>query len=292
MVTFNLGLAGRFSGESTPNGLVFISYDKRGFLYPTSLYSTYLAQGGAAQSALSEIGKPMRNVFAQINSSRLDEVVTVHYHYGIRDWWVVSFPTSASQDLPQTWVYDFLGKVWFQLQRGFSSLNVFEVSEGDLVLIGGGVDGNSYVIDDQTGTYSTDTALPVATWQPALVNFGDDEHAHVVVALSWNLILRHERIRRNEVHAVPVDVLLWPSRRQRCCLNVASFTKLIPVAGYNFSGGGVIALQSEFPSAVYQQRPTVTCAGNGNADCSTFTPIGQRLRHRLHSTHSFALNRR
>ena len=180
MVTFNLGLAGRFSGESTPNGLVFISYDKRGFLYPTSLYSTYLAQGGAAQSALSEIGKPMRNVFAQINSSRLDEVVTVHYHYGIRDWWVVSFPTSASQDLPQTWVYDFLGKVWFQLQRGFSSLNVFEVSEGDLVLIGGGVDGNSYVIDDQTGTYSTDTALPVATWQPALVNFGDDENAHVV----------------------------------------------------------------------------------------------------------------
>src|SRR5271166_435560 len=66
MVTFNLGLAGRFAGESTPNGLAFISYDKRGFLYPTSLYSTYLAQGGAAQSALSEIGKPMRKVFANI----------------------------------------------------------------------------------------------------------------------------------------------------------------------------------------------------------------------------------
>ena len=180
MVTFNLGLAGRFAGESTPNGLAFVSYDKRAFLYPTSLYSTYLAQGGAAQSALSEIGKPARNVLAQIPASRLDEVVSKHYHYGIRDWWVVSFPTSTTQDLPQTWVYDFPGKVWFQLQRGFSSLNVMEVSEGALVLVGGGVDGKSYVIDDQTGTYSYTGNLPVATWQPALVNFGDDEHAHVV----------------------------------------------------------------------------------------------------------------
>ena len=180
MVTFNVGLAGRFAGLSTPNGLAFMSYDKRAFLYPTSLYSTYLAQGGAAQSALSEIGKPMRNVFAQIASSRLDEVVTCHYHYGIRDWWVVSFPTSATQDLPQTWVYDFMGKSWFQLQRGFSSLNVMEVSYGNLVLIGGGVDGNTYVIDDQTGTYAPTGNLPVATWQPALINFGDDENAHVV----------------------------------------------------------------------------------------------------------------
>ena len=179
MVTFALGLAGRFAGQSTPNGLAFMSYDKRAFLYPTSLYSTYLAQGGAAQSALTEIGKPMRNVFAQIPSSRLDEVVSVHYHYGIRDWWVVCFPTSASSDVPQTYVWDFQAKVWFQLQRGFCSVNVFEVSEGALVLIGGDASGNTWVIDDQTGTYSYSGNLPVATWQPALINFGNAEIAHV-----------------------------------------------------------------------------------------------------------------
>ena len=179
MVTFALGAAGRFAGQSTPNGLAFMSYDKRGFLYPTSLYSTYLAQGGAAQSALTEIGKPMRNVFAQIPSTRLDEVVSIHYHYGIRDWWVVCFPTSATSDVPQTYVWDFQGKVWFQLQRGFCSLGVFEVSEGALVLVGGDASGNTWVIDDQTGTYSYTGNLPVATWQPALINFGNEEIAHV-----------------------------------------------------------------------------------------------------------------
>ena len=179
MVTFALGLAGRFAGQSTPNGLAFMTYDKRAFLYPTSLYSTYLAQGGAAQSAITEIGKPMRNVFTQIPTTRLDEVVAVHYHYGIRDWWVVAFPTSATSDVPQAWVWDFQGKVWFQLQRGFCSLQVFEVSEGALVLIGGDSAGNTWVIDDQTGTYSYSGNLPISTWQPALINFGNPGIAHV-----------------------------------------------------------------------------------------------------------------
>ena len=179
MVTFDLGAAGRFAGTSTPNGLVFGSYDKRAFLYPTSLYSTYLAQGGAAQSALTEIGKPLRNVLKQIPSTRLDEWVSVHYHYGIRDWWVISFPTSTTVDAPQTWVWDFMTKGWFQLQRGFASLQVFEVSEGALVLMGGGVDGNTYVIDDQTGTYTPTGNYPVSTWRPALINFGNEEVAHV-----------------------------------------------------------------------------------------------------------------
>jgi hypothetical protein len=179
VVAFALGGAGRFAGKSTPNGLVFVSYDKRAFLFPTSLYSSYIAQAGASTSALIEIGKPMRNVLSQIASSRLDEVVTTYYHYGIRDWWVVSFPTSATNDTPQTWVYDFSDKGWFQLQRGFSSLSVFEVSEGNLVLIGGGVDGNTYVIDDQTGSFNNTGALPAATWQPALINFGNEEMAHV-----------------------------------------------------------------------------------------------------------------
>ena len=178
-VAFALGLAGRFAAESTTNGLVFVTYDKRAFLYPTSLYSSYLAQGGASASALVEIGKPIRNILNQIPASRLDEVVSKWYHFNVRDWWVLSFPTSATSDVPQTWVYDFMGKGWFQLQRGFSALSVMEVTEGALVLVGGGVDGNSYVVDDQTGTYSPSGNLPASTWQPALINFGNEETAHV-----------------------------------------------------------------------------------------------------------------
>ena len=178
-IAFGLGLAGRFAAKSTTNGLVFMTYDKRAFMYPTSLYSSYLAQGGAASSALVEIGKPMRNVFAQIPSTRLDEVVSEWYHYGIRDWWVVSFPTSATVDAPQTWVYDFMGKGWFQLFHGFTSLAMIEVGEGALVLIGGGIDGNTYVVDDQTGTYTNTGALPASTWSPALIDFGNAEVAHV-----------------------------------------------------------------------------------------------------------------
>ena len=178
-VAFALGLAGRFAAKSTTNGLVFISYDRKAYLYPTSLYSSYLAQGGAAASALVEIGKPIRNILATIPTTRLDEIVSEWYHCGIRDWWVVAFPTSATGDAPRTFVYDFLGKGWFELQRGFTSLAMLEVSEGALVLIGGGADGNSYVIDDQTGTFNTTGILPASTWQPALIDFGNAEVAHV-----------------------------------------------------------------------------------------------------------------
>lgn len=178
-VAFALGLAGRFAAKSTTNGLVFVSYDRRAFLYPTSLYSSYLAQGGAAASALVEIGKPIRNILAQIPSSRLDEVVSEWYHYGIRDWWVLSFPTSASSDTPRTFVYDFAGKGWFELSKGFSSLAMLEVSEGALCLVGGGIDGKTTVIDDQTGTYSTSGTLPASTWRPALIDFNNPETPHV-----------------------------------------------------------------------------------------------------------------
>jgi len=58
-----------------------------------------------------------------------------------------------------------------------------EVSEGIFVLLGGGVDGITYVIDDQTGTYSTSGTLPQAIFRPALINFGDDSNAHVFRSL-------------------------------------------------------------------------------------------------------------
>jgi hypothetical protein len=178
-VAFALGLGGRFAAKSTTNGMVFISYDRRAFLYPTSLYSSYLAQGGAGTTALVEIGKPIRNILAQIPFTRLDEVVSEWYHFAQNDWWVVCFPTSATANTYQTWIYDFSGKGWFQLSTGFSSVAMFEVSEGAMVLLGGGPDGKTYVANDLTGTYSTAGTLPASTWQPALIDFGNPETAHV-----------------------------------------------------------------------------------------------------------------
>lgn len=180
-VAFAMGIAGRFAGKSTANGLGFISYDRRAFLYPSSLYSTYLAQSGAATSSLKEIGKPMRNKLATIDPARLDEVVTEHYQVGIRDWFVVAFPLIGGTY--QTYVYDFNNPGWFQLQRGFSSLAVFEVAEGKLVLLGGGTDGKTYVVDDQTGTYSTAGTYPQSIWRPALIDFGKPDTAHVFQCL-------------------------------------------------------------------------------------------------------------
>ena len=63
--------------------------------------------------------------------------------------------------------------------RGFSAIAQFEVSAGNQVLVGGGPDGNTYVIDDQTGTYNMTGTYPQATFQTALIDFGDPDHAHV-----------------------------------------------------------------------------------------------------------------
>ena len=228
-IAFALGLAGRFAAKSTPNGLVFVSYDRRAFLYPTSLYSTYLAQGGAATSALVEIGKPMRNVLKNIAASRLDEVVTVHYHFGIRDWWVVCFPTSAASDTPQTFVYDFSGKGWFQLQRGFTSVAVFEVGEGNLILVGGGADGNVYVADDQTGTFATPGNLPASTWQPALIDFNNPDSAHVFRRLELEF--------DSAALAQAAQITVWLDPSNVDAPGVGRAVHLRPVLGANRYGG-------------------------------------------------------
>ena len=169
---FTLGIAGRFAGKSTPFGLAFVSYDKKALLYPSSTYSTKIAEVMDTTSQLGEIGKPMRNKLFTIDSSRLDEVVSVFYYHGIRSWWVLSF--SDVTPAQQSYVYDFQTQKWFQLQRGFGALAVFEVAEGKRVLIGGSSDGFVYVIDDQTGTYSQSGTYPAATYRTALINFGSE----------------------------------------------------------------------------------------------------------------------
>lgn len=180
-VAFSLGGAGRFATKSTPYGLAFISYDRRGMLYPSSVYGTRIVEIMDTTSQLAEIGKPMRNKFALMDPARLDEVVTEFYLFGIRAWWIVSFP--QKDGTYAAYVYDFTTQRWFQLQRGFSSLKTFEITAGNFVLVGGASDGNTYVIDDQTGTFNMTGTYPQSTFITSLIDFGDPEHAHVFRAL-------------------------------------------------------------------------------------------------------------
>lgn len=173
VTAFNRGIAGRFAGKSTPHGLPFISYDRKALLYPSA--STPSAN---ASDLLVEFGIPMRNVLDTIDSTRLDEVVTEFYYFGKRNWFVLGFPNESN--VWSTYVYDFSTHGWFQLQRGMSSLAVFETADGSLILVGGAPDGFVYVIDDLSGTYVSVSNLPIASWRPALIDFGAPTSQHVI----------------------------------------------------------------------------------------------------------------
>lgn len=186
VTAFAVGTAGRFASISTPHGLVFVSYDRKVYLYPTANYPwAYVPKDVNITDSLIEIGKPQRKKFETIKSSDLDDVRLAFYQYGRRNWLLMSFQDNTSAY--QTWVYDFDTKGWTQLQRGFTSLAVFEVSPGNKVAIGGGPDGFTYVIDDLTGTYSTAGSLPASLWRPALIDFGDPDSHHVLRYIEYEL---------------------------------------------------------------------------------------------------------
>lgn len=84
---FNVGIAGRFAGKSTIYGMALMSYDRKVFLYPSSGIPTT----ADATSVLVEIGKPKRNTFEQIDTTRLDEVVSEFYFFGRRNWLIFAF---------------------------------------------------------------------------------------------------------------------------------------------------------------------------------------------------------
>lgn len=183
---FNVGIAGKFAGHSTAHGLAFLSYDRKAFLYPTTVFPwAYVPKDLNVTDQLVEIGKPMRAKFEQIKYANLDQVFSFHYKFGRRDWWVLGWQDNAN--VYWTYVYDFTSKAWFQLQRGFTSLAVFEVQNGITILVGGGSDGNVYVIDDLTGTYTSASALPAALWRTALIDFGDPDAKHVPRYIEFEL---------------------------------------------------------------------------------------------------------
>lgn len=172
ITAFNVGFFSRFGQKSTPYGLAFLSFDRKIFLYPSNGIPS-----GNSTEALLEFGLPLRNKLRDSHLPGWNEIVTEFYYFGIRNWFVIGFPDGAGAF--QTYVFDFNTKGWFQLQRGFTSLSVFELDEGSLILVGGAEDGYVYVIDDQTGTYTTTDALPESTWRSALIAFESPDNLRV-----------------------------------------------------------------------------------------------------------------
>ena len=146
LTAFNVGIAGRFAMEPTPFGLAFMSYDRKLYLYPS--------QGVPANvdvtTSLIEIGRPLRTKLEAIKASDLDNVRLRYYNWGRRNWLSLAFQDSSS--VYHTWILDFETRGWTELSRGVSALDVWEVSSGKRVLIGGGTDGFLWVLDDLTGT--------------------------------------------------------------------------------------------------------------------------------------------
>lgn len=177
VTTIDGGVISRFGMQSTSHGLIVFSYDRKLYLYPPiSPVWALTPQDLNVTDQLVEIGRPMRNKFLQIKSSDLDNVRVVKYKYNTRDWVMVCY--QDNQSVYHTFVYDFETKGWFELQRGFVSLAVFEVSPGIKVLVGGGTDGFVRVVDDVTGFFAPNTTFPTALFRTALIDFGNPSSLH------------------------------------------------------------------------------------------------------------------
>lgn len=185
VVAFSVGFAGRFADTTTSHGMPFLSYDRKLYLFPPNLAYPYIPRTALADDVLKEIGKPIRPRLKDIKISDLDNVRMLWYNYGDRNWLVLAFQDNSS--VYHTWIYDFDTQTWFELQRGFTSLGIFEITTGIKVLVGGATDGFVYVIDDQTGQFATSGNLPAATWRPALIDFGKPETYHVLNYMEYEI---------------------------------------------------------------------------------------------------------
>jgi hypothetical protein len=192
ITAFSVGIAGRNTMVTTPHGLAFLSYDRKLYLYPTANYPwAYVPKDVNVTSQLIEIGISNRKNLENLDPTQLDFSTVTFYNYGRRNWLVLSYfdKVNSTSGAPgfRTYVYDFEIKVWFELQRGFSSTAVFEVSAGNKVLVGGDSSGNTWVIDDLTGTFTSNANLPSALMRTALIDFKKPEIYHVFRAIEFEV---------------------------------------------------------------------------------------------------------
>lgn len=176
ITAFSIGAGSRYCMKGTAQGLIFLSADKKLLMWPSQWIPFYAPE---ETSQLIELSRPLRNTFQSILSSDIDNVQGAWFYYGSRNWFAVCFQDNTSNY--QTWIFDFEIKGWFQLHAGVASLAVFEPQLGDKILVGGGIDGNVYILDDQNSLYSTiGLTFPAGTFRPALIDFGAPDTKHVL----------------------------------------------------------------------------------------------------------------
>lgn len=200
ITAFSIGDGSRYCKKGTAQGLVFFSADKKLMLWPSQWIPFYAPE---ETTQLVELSRPLRPNFANILSSDMDHVNGVWFYYGVRNWFVVCFQDKTN--VYHTWVFDFEIKGWFELHTGLSFIAVFEPSLGNKVLVGGGVDGNIYVIDDQNGIYTTNAAFPQGNYRTALIDFGAPDSTHVLQYLEYEVSNPAMQITVN-YYLDPIDV--------------------------------------------------------------------------------------
>lgn len=183
IVAFSVGFGSQYALTSAPHGLIFLSYDRKMYLWPQQWIPFYAPE---ETTALIELSRPKRIDFQNINPAAMAATWSTFFNYGKRNWLIVAFQDNTLAW--HTWVFDFETKGWFEMQRGVSSLAVFEVSPGVRALIGGGVDGNVYVLDDPSGFFSTTgIPLPAATFRPSLIDFGQPDTKHLLLYVEFEV---------------------------------------------------------------------------------------------------------
>jgi len=180
VTAFSVGMAGRYATRSTPHGLVFLSYDRKLYLWPQQWIPFYAPE---ETTTLIEISRPKRTTFQAIDPTT--ETFVEFFNYGKRNWIVVSF--TLTDTTKHTYVFDTEVKGWFELQRGVNCLAVLEPSTGIKVLVGGSSDGKIYILDDPSGIFSTANNYPQGTFRPALIDFGEPDSKHVLRYLEFEL---------------------------------------------------------------------------------------------------------
>lgn len=174
---FSVGMGSVYAAISTPHGLGFLSYDRKVYLWPQQWIPFYAPE---ETTTLIELSKPLRLKFQAINPSNMGGTWFAFFNYGQRDWMATCF--QLNDQTWHTYIFDFETKGWFEMQRGVSSLAVFEPQSGVKVLVGGGTDGIIYVLNDPSVQYdiSTDT-YPLALFRPSLIDFGQPDTKHVLL---------------------------------------------------------------------------------------------------------------
>lgn len=174
---FSVGMGSVYAAVSTPHGLAFLSYDRKVYLWPQQWIPFYAPE---ETTTLIELSKPLRLKFQNIKPSNMGGTWFSYFNYGQRDWLATCFQLN---DLSwHTYVFDFETKGWFEMQRGVTSLAVFEPQAGVKVLVGGGTDGNVYVMADPSNFFSTaGNNLPLALFRPSLIDFGQPDTKHVLL---------------------------------------------------------------------------------------------------------------